>query len=193
MVPNYISKNVPDKVGTNAPYDLRNASDYTVLNIRTQIYANSFISSCVALWNALPEELRYAESIETFKRNLTNTYFKVEPLPLYYLVGSWKRQVLFARLRNVYSDLSFDIFQNGLITNAKCSLCGHEIEEDAEHFLCDVHLSWANEYDFFEPLAYFIHSVTKHYLLANYLQQWAKFTYLNSSSTICQGNQTIWQ
>ena len=35
LVPNYISNIFPDTVGTNAPYDLRNASDYTVLNIRT--------------------------------------------------------------------------------------------------------------------------------------------------------------
>ena len=64
--------------------------------MRTQIFANSIIPSCVAVWNSLPEELRYSESIATFKCNLTNTYFKVEPTPLHYLVGSSKLSVLLA-------------------------------------------------------------------------------------------------
>ena len=71
-------------------YDLRNSSDYTVQNMRTQIFANSFIPSCLSSWNSLPEDLHQAQSIAIFKRSLMSNYFKVEPTPLQYLEGNRK-------------------------------------------------------------------------------------------------------
>ena len=115
--PIYISNIFPNTVGTIAPEYLRNATDYTVLNMRTQIFANSFIPSCVAVWNSFPKELIYPT---TFKCNLTNTFFKVKPTLLHYFMENRKLSVLLAalemeavtypltRLRNVYSDLSLD-------------------------------------------------------------------------------------
>ena len=133
LVPDYISSIFPHSVGFNIQYNLRNSSDYTIRSMRTQLLANSFIPSCLSVWNSLSEDLRQAQSIAIFKRSLMSNYFKVEPTPLQYLEGNRKLSLLHARLRNCCSDLSFDKFLNKLAVDAKCLRCGND-KEDAEHF-----------------------------------------------------------
>ena len=74
LVPDFISSIFPHSVSCNIHYDLRNSSHYRVQNMRTQIFANSFIPSCLSNWNSLSEDLHQAQSIAILKRSLISNY-----------------------------------------------------------------------------------------------------------------------
>ena len=84
LTPDYLCSIFPETVGLTTPYNLRNARDLNIINTRTQLFKNSFIPSCISLWNSLPEEIRNIESIATFKYQLKNHMFKTFKVPNYY-------------------------------------------------------------------------------------------------------------
>ena len=100
MLPSYLSDLFPQIVGTSSRYNLRNASDYVVFNRRTELFSRSFIPSSVELWNSLPEQIRNADTLSTFKHYLLTNYFSTIPFPKYFAQGNRQLTVLHARLRN---------------------------------------------------------------------------------------------
>ena len=137
MLPSYLSDLFPQIVGTSSRYNLRNASDYVVFNRRTERFSRSFIPSSVELWNSLPEQIRNADTLSTFKHYLLTYYFSTIPFPKYFAQGNRQLTVLHARLRNGCSSLNFDLYRNRIRTDSVCD-CGSE-REDAEHFFFQCH------------------------------------------------------
>ena len=88
MLPSYLSDIFPQIVGTCSKYNLRNASDYVVFNRRTEFFSRSFIPSSVELWNSLPEQIRNADTLSTFKHYLLTSYFSTTPFPKYFAQGN---------------------------------------------------------------------------------------------------------
>ena len=136
MLPSYLSDLFPQIVGTSSWYNLRNASDYVLFNRRTELFSRSFIPSSVELWNSLPEQIRNADTLSTFKHYLLTNYFSTIPFPKYFAQGNRRLTVLHARLRNGCSSLNFDLYRNRIRTDSMCD-CGSE-REDAEHFFLSV-------------------------------------------------------
>ena len=133
LTPEYLCSIFPESVGLMTPYNLRNNSDLTTINARTQIFKNSFIPSSITMWNSLPIDIRNVESIEHFKSLLKKHIFKPFDVPSFYLTGNRRLSLLHARLRNMCSNLNHDLFLNHLRLDSKCDLCGHE-KEDVEHY-----------------------------------------------------------
>ena len=133
ITPEYLCNIFPESVGLTTPYNLRNNNDITIMNARTNIFKNSFIPSCVTLWNNLPDNIRDTESLDHFKNLLKRHIFKPFKVPSYYLTGNRRLSLLHARLRNKCSNLNHDLFLNHLRHDSKCDLCGHE-KEDVEHY-----------------------------------------------------------
>ena len=155
MLPSYLSDLFPQIIGTSSRYNLSNASDYVVFNRRTELFSRSFIPSSVELWNSLPEQIRNADTLSTFKHYLLTNYFSTIPFPKYFAQGNRQLTVLQARLRNGCSSLNFDLYRNRIRTDSMCD-CGCE-REDAEHFFFSVIIIIMNDFDSFRKHADFIH------------------------------------
>ena len=75
LTPAYLKSIVPDTVGANNPYPLRNGDDIRNVTTRTTTYSNSFVPSTITEWNKLPLDTRNAVSLTSFK-NLLNIDIK---------------------------------------------------------------------------------------------------------------------
>ena len=139
----YLNNVFSETVGLSTPFNLRNRNDYNVLNTRTELFRNSYIPSCIILWNNLPEHIRNSDTLTSFKSQLTNHCFKPSKITCFYTTGSRLLSVLHSRLRNNCSNLNDDLFSNHLRPNAICENCGHE-REDAEHYFMQCP-SYTNE------------------------------------------------
>ena len=62
LTPEFLNNIFPDTVGIITPYNLRNNNNYSVMNARTQLFRNSFISSCISSWNNIPEHIRDSDN-----------------------------------------------------------------------------------------------------------------------------------
>ena len=133
ITPDYLNNFFPETVGISTPYNLRNRNDYNVLNTRTELFRNSFIPSCISLWNNLPEAICNSGTLTLSKSQLISHCFNPSKIPCFYFTGSRFLSVMHSRLRNNCSNLNNDLFLNRLSPNSTCQKCGHE-KEDAEHY-----------------------------------------------------------
>ena len=88
LTPDYLSSLVPSSVNEGSRYILRNANDVQNINARTALYFNSFLPSVILEWNTLPENDKYIDSIDSFKRQTSRN--KTAD-PKYFLY--WKQKV----------------------------------------------------------------------------------------------------
>ena len=98
LAPLYLSNLLPPHVEDVSSYRLRNAGNYVGIHANTRTYADSFLPSNIQAWNNLPDLLRPAATLATFKHILTQDTHKV---PKYYCCGDRFNQVLHTRLRTV--------------------------------------------------------------------------------------------
>ena len=128
LTPAYLSQLVPQPVSAHVQYNLRNTQNLNVPFCRTNIYYNSFLPTVIREWNALPPEVKNADTLDMFKSRLkinkTNT-------PPHYYTGNRKAQILHTRLRNKCSALNEDLFSKGIVDTALCQ-CG--LVESTHHF-----------------------------------------------------------
>ena len=71
---------VPPCKNENNPYNLRNNDGIRNIYARTNLYYNSFLPATIRDWNNLPQKVRQADSIQSFKRFL-NSYTRLPPPP----------------------------------------------------------------------------------------------------------------
>ena len=133
MTPEYLSSLVPPTVGSTARYPLRNESDLQTVPAKSQQYFNSFLPSVTRAWNGLPEEIKNAETITTFKYKLNRNLNKP---PAYYFSGTRLGQIYLTRFRLSCSSLHHHLFLKNIINDPLCE-CG--VIEDTNHFffICD--------------------------------------------------------
>ncbi|XP_053398040.1 transient receptor potential cation channel subfamily A member 1 homolog [Mercenaria mercenaria] len=84
LTPSYLSDLVPSNVGRDHRYPLRNAENSQTMSTHTAFYYNSFLPSVIRDFNALPDEIRNACSLASFKRMLNND---IPTAPKYFLTG----------------------------------------------------------------------------------------------------------
>ena len=68
LAPDYLSSLVP---ATNRPvYNLRNTQNFQSIACRTNLYKNSYLPATTNEWNNLSQNIRNAESLSCFKRQI---------------------------------------------------------------------------------------------------------------------------
>ena len=120
---------VPRQHFNNHSYNTRNAQNFVSINCSSTHYFNSFLPSCVRLWNNLPSHIRELNSIQSFKQAITC----IQEVPKYYLDGCRQGQILHARLRMNCSFLKYHLYLKNLEPDPLCS-CG-EVESTSHYLL----------------------------------------------------------
>ena len=126
MSPAYLSSILP--LRHTDRYNFRNSLDIPPIHCRTSFYLNSLIPSSIRSWNALPHATKTSDSVQQFKRLISNN----SKTPSYFLTGPRKLQVLHTRLRLGCSSLNEDLFRKNIIPSNLCT-CGQT--ETVNHFL----------------------------------------------------------
>ena len=130
LAPLYLSNLLPPHVEDVTSYRLRNAGNYVGIHANTRTYADSFLPSTIQAWNNLPDSIRSADTLATFKHLLTQDTPKV---PKYYFCGDRFYQVLHTRLRTECSSLNQHLYKRNLVGNPYC-ICG-EVESNTHYLL----------------------------------------------------------
>ena len=68
IAPSYLCSLVPANVGQITNYNLRNTNALRSISCKSQLYFNSFLPKTVRAWNDLPNEIRSATTLESFKK-----------------------------------------------------------------------------------------------------------------------------
>ena len=117
LAPLYLSNLLPPHVEDVSSYRLRNAGNYVGIHANTRTYADSFLPSSIQAWNNLPDSIRSADTLTTFKHLLTLDTPKV---PKYYFCGDRFNQVLHTRLRTECSSLNQHLHKRNLVCSPYC-------------------------------------------------------------------------
>ena len=129
LTPLYLTHLISLRVGDTTNYPLRNSDDYVAINAKTRSYANSFLPSTIIAWNNLPNSVKSATTVASFKHMLAQS----KPIiPDYYYNDERKLEILHTRLRTECSSLNEHLFRRNLAPSPNC-ICG-EIENNG-HFL----------------------------------------------------------
>ncbi len=143
QTPGYLSSLVPPIVGNLNRYNLRNADHFQVPRARTTLYSNSFLLPSFRAFNDLPDSIKHADSVNSFKRMLSSN---LSIVPKHFLYGNRKSQVLLTRLRTKCSSLSHDLFGKNIVPSPKCS-CGQV--ETTHHYFFNC-----NRYNHIRPILF---------------------------------------
>ena len=130
LVPIYITELIPPLTGDVSNYPLRNSNNIAIPFTRTEISHRFCISSSIALWNSLDQNVRTIDSHKCFKNHIKNSYI-TNTVPSFYLVGDRYFTVLHARLRNNCRNLNNDLYVDHMRADLLCN-CLNE-NEDANH------------------------------------------------------------
>ena len=87
--------------------------------MHTNIFSNSFFPSTVRAWNDLPNDIKDAPSVGSFKYKINKSLRS----PKFYNAGTCKGQILQARLRMECSSLNSDLHRKNIVPNPFCR-CG---------------------------------------------------------------------
>lgn len=131
LCPTYLNTLIPTR--QNERYTFRNSSDIPPIYCRTSFYQNSLNPSSIRSWNTLPQNTKSSESLQQFKRLLSNPH---KP-PNYFNTGPRKLQILHTRLRLGCSSLNDDLFRKNISESNTCA-CGQT--ESVCHFLLNCPL-----------------------------------------------------
>ena len=78
----YLNALVPSTIGNSITYNLRRQNNLKTIACKTSLYKNSILPSVINDWNSLPDEIKNAESLTSFKYHLNLD--KPAPRPLYF-------------------------------------------------------------------------------------------------------------
>ena len=130
LSPNYLNVLVPPTIGNSTTYNLRRPDNLRTIACRTSLYNSSFLPSVIYDWNSLPDEIKNAVSLSSFKYHLNLD----KPTPrLLYCFGERKIQIIHARLRNRCSSLNHHLYMKNLVQSSLCR-CG-SVETTEHYFL----------------------------------------------------------
>ena len=132
LTPDYLSSLVPSSVNEVSHYNLGNANDVQTINARTALYFNSFLPSVIRQWNNIPDNDKYVDSVESFKRQISRNKTTV---PKYFYTVSRKLQILHTRLRTGCSSLNYDLFVKSISDTPLCSCRSGDVENAEQFFL----------------------------------------------------------
>ena len=76
ITPDYLNELVPPMIQETTRYNLRNSNDIQTMHANTNLCYNSFPPSTIRAWNNLPEEIKQATSVASFKFRLNRDITK---------------------------------------------------------------------------------------------------------------------
>lgn len=123
LTPNYLSDCVPPLVQETTTYNLRNSNDIQTLHANTNLFYNSFFPSTIRAWNDLPEDIKQATSVASFKYRLNKD---IKKPPRYYNAGTRIGQILQARMRMECSSLNSHLYRKNIVPTPSCQCGGFE-------------------------------------------------------------------
>ena len=128
LAPEYLSSLVP--VANRPVYNLRNTQNLQNIACRTNLYQNSFLPATTNEWNNLPQNVKKAESLSCFKRQINID----KPVPnKQFHFGERRIQIIHTQLRNNCSSLNQHLFFKNIVDSPLC-YCG-KIESNKHFFL----------------------------------------------------------
>ena len=128
IAPTYLSDIVPPLIQDTTTYNLRNAGNIQNYRVHTNLFSNSFFPSTVRAWNDLPNDIKNAPSVGSFKYKINKN---LRSPPKFYNAGTRKGQILQARLRLECSSLNSDLHRKNIVPSPSCR-CG--VFESRNHF-----------------------------------------------------------
>ena len=128
-VPNYLSEVLPNLVGENLNYELRNRHNISGFKCRTEKFRKSFFPDSVQLWNNLDPTVKCITDRDAFNKSITNICSKSKKLFNY---GQRGVNIIHAQLRLQCSNLKAHLFALHVIEDAQCA-CNYWFE-DTNHF-----------------------------------------------------------
>ena len=116
--PEYLTNLLPNRVGEQTHYHLRNNQNFEVPYSRLCSYENSFFPSTLQLWNDLDFATRNSSSLLEFKRKIK----KIQEKPVNYIVtGKRVNEIALTRIKHNCSSLKADLFRVNIVPSAYCS------------------------------------------------------------------------
>ena len=101
----YLSDIVPPLIQDTTTYNLRNAGNIQNYRVHTNLFSNSFFPSTVRAWNDLPNDIKDAPSVGSFKYKINKNLRS----PKFYNAGTCKGQIIQERLQMECSSLNSDL------------------------------------------------------------------------------------
>ena len=127
LIPEYLSDLMPPLVSDTNPYNLRNSDNVQSIQARANIFFNSFFPSTIRAWNNLSEDIRNANTVNSFTSRL-NRNRQVPPKN----IGPRIEPILHARLRMECSSLNSHLYRKNIVPIPSCA-CGSF--ESPHHYL----------------------------------------------------------
>ena len=121
--PEYLQRLTPPTVQDATSRNLRNSNDLRNIRTNTNLFYDSFLPSTIRAWNELPDEIKNAPSIASFKYRLNRNLSKP---PKYYNTGTRQGQILHARLRMECSSLNAHLYKKKIVPSPTCACGGFE-------------------------------------------------------------------
>jgi len=137
LTPQYLQQLLPPRVAEISRYPLRNAQNRSLVPARTVRYKSSFLPSTTALWNNLPDNVRFSPSLSSFKSNLNNIN-KLPSPPEWSYTGSRPANIFQTRLRLNNPALNAYLFRTGRSPTCSCE-CGYK-SENIKHYVLECPL-----------------------------------------------------
>ena len=106
IAPTYLLDIVPPLIQDTTTYNLRNAGNVQNYRVHANLFSNSFFPSTVRAWNDLPNDIKNAPSVGSFKYKINKN---LRSPPKFYNAGTSKGQILQAILRMECSSLNSDL------------------------------------------------------------------------------------
>ena len=115
-----LSDIVPPLIQDTTTYNLRNAGNIQNYRVCTNLFSNYFFPSTVRAWTDLPNDIKDAPSVGSFKYKINKNLRSPQK---FYNAGTRKGQILQARLRMECSSLNSDLHRKNIVPNPFCR-CG---------------------------------------------------------------------
>ena len=135
MSPELLTELLPQPNAHRNPYPIRNGNLIDNFKCRTESLKSSFFPQTIKDWNNLPDNIKNAPSLASFKRLLkTLPEYKAFSPPKWFEYGPRRLNIINCQLRNHCSPLLGDLFRNHVSPSPTCQSCTLNTIENSHHF-----------------------------------------------------------
>ena len=132
--PDYLKNLLPNRVGDQTHYQLRNNQNYEVSYSRLCSYKNSYFPSTLRLWNELDQDTRNSSSVLEFKNRIKS---QVTDKPTNYTIPRERaNEISLTQIKHNCSSLNADLNRVNIVPSALCS-CG-TANETAQYYFFSI-------------------------------------------------------
>ena len=138
LAPTYLTDLLPNTVGEDTNYGLRNTDAIRAPFTRTESYRRSFLPHAIHVWNILPTETQDIATLHMFKVAIKP---KENPIEVYYH-GERLPSIHHARTRIGCSKLNAHLCHNLHVVPLPTCRCGYELEDPMHFYIhCPIYMA----------------------------------------------------